>query len=193
MKPFFLFIAGMAFCTNIQAQTTVVIDAGHGGKDKGYVTKDGIAESTLTFQFAQALGKELAKHNVKVEYASNEGEYTDLATRAQKAKDTKNAYFISIHMESDENPAAHGQTVIIDRDNENKLSDDFANVLMTIMKPFGEIKLIKKGMVILKSNTVPSVVYSPGYMSNAEDLKLLQSPAFQQRVAIVLANMLSGR
>lgn len=193
MKLFSLLITGIALCTNLHAQTTVVIDAGHGGKDKGYVTKDGVTESSLTFKFAKALGAELEKHHVKVEYTSNEDEYVELATRAKKAQNTKNTYFISIHMESDENPLVHGQTIIVERNNENVLTDDFARVVATSMNPLGAVKIVKKDLVILRDGIIPSLVYSPGFISNPEDLKILQSPAYQQRVAIMLCQALIGK
>lgn len=192
MKSITLFFTGLFLCVHVLAQTTVVIDAGHGGQDKGYVTKDGITESTLTNQFAKALGAELIKKNINVEYTSKEGEFVTLDTRALKGKDPKNTFFISIHLEADANPAVHGQSIIISNNTESKTSADLAQVLALKMKPLGAVKMIQKDLTILRGNTIPSLVFSPGYMSNISDLNLLTSSAYQQRVAIMIAQALTG-
>lgn len=80
---------------------TVVIDAGHGGKDVGAVD-NGVKEKDINLGVALQLGEMLKKKqkDVKVVYTRDQDEFLTLQQRADKANGAKGDIFISIHTNS---------------------------------------------------------------------------------------------
>ena len=80
---------------------TIVIDAGHGGKDGGAVGKDGLLEKTVTLDIAKKLGKLIqANMGIKVIYTRDEDVFIPLWKRTKIANDSGGKVFISIHANS---------------------------------------------------------------------------------------------
>ncbi|MCX7862593.1 MAG: N-acetylmuramoyl-L-alanine amidase [Bacteroidales bacterium] len=95
--------------SNVNAVSTIVIDAGHGGKDPGAVAF-GIKEKEITLSVALKLGK-LIKENyrdVKVVYTRTNDEFIELYRRAKIANNAKADLFISIHVNSSKKPDPYG-------------------------------------------------------------------------------------
>lgn len=82
-------------------QFTVVIDAGHGGKDFGAID-NGVNEKDINLAVALKTGEMIKKRNknVKVVYTRDKDEYLTLQQRADKANKAKGDLFISIHTNS---------------------------------------------------------------------------------------------
>lgn len=80
---------------------TVVIDPGHGGKDKGALGRNSF-EKDINLAVAHKLGNLLEKKvkDVKVVYTRNNDTYKQLRDRAQIANQAKGNLFISIHCNS---------------------------------------------------------------------------------------------
>jgi N-acetylmuramoyl-L-alanine amidase len=90
-------------------QKTVVIDAGHGGKDPGTVV--GLAkEKNVVLDIALKLGKLIkqSQKNVKVVFIRDGDYFVPLMDRAQIANKIKADLFISIHANYCENPEING-------------------------------------------------------------------------------------
>ena len=87
---------------------TVIIDAGHGGKDPGAV-HDGYKEKDQTLAVAKRLQVKLAERNIHSILTRDKDEYVALLDRAGAAKKIKdNAAFISIHLNASKNHAGTG-------------------------------------------------------------------------------------
>lgn len=80
---------------------TVVIDAGHGGKDVGAVD-NGVKEKDINLGVALQLGDMLKKKqkDIRVVYTRDKDEFLTLQQRADKANGAKGDIFISIHTNS---------------------------------------------------------------------------------------------
>lgn len=91
-----------------QGQYTVVIDAGHGGKDPGAVG-NGVREKEVTLDVALRLGRKIkANHpSVRVLYTRDKDVFIGLQERADFANRHKASLFISIHVNS-ASPSARG-------------------------------------------------------------------------------------
>ena len=74
---------------------TLVIDAGHGGKDPGAVGPRGLRESDVALKVAKLLGAELT--DFKVLYTRHDDTFVELGRRATFANDAQADAFISIH------------------------------------------------------------------------------------------------
>lgn len=78
---------------------TIVIDAGHGGKDPGTIG-NGIIEKEQTLIFAKELGKKLQKAGYTVYYTRTNDTYIALEKRTEFANNKKADLFISVHCNS---------------------------------------------------------------------------------------------
>ena len=82
---------------------TIVIDAGHGGKDPGCLS-NGLQEKTITLDVAKKLGKMIEqKLGIKVIYTRTEDEFIPLWKRTKIANDSGGKLFISIHVNASPN------------------------------------------------------------------------------------------
>lgn len=91
------------------AVRTVVIDAGHGGKDPGAVGKIS-QEKNITLAIALKTGSLIAANcpDVKVIYTRKTDEFIELHRRADIANKAKADLFISIHVNANQNKEATG-------------------------------------------------------------------------------------
>ena len=88
---------------------TIVIDAGHGGKDPGAVGYRGTKEKDIALDVAKRLEKKLSKNmNVKVIMTRDEDVFLRLSERTKIANDNKGSLFISIHTNAAEDRRASG-------------------------------------------------------------------------------------
>ncbi|MDR1284866.1 MAG: N-acetylmuramoyl-L-alanine amidase [Campylobacteraceae bacterium] len=78
------------------SQKTVVIDAGHGGKDGGAVSNKKL-EKDAVLQIALLLGAELEKRGHKVFYTRSKDVYLKLQDRTKTANDKNADIFLSVH------------------------------------------------------------------------------------------------
>ena len=110
--------------------TTVVIDAGHGGKDAGCVSKDQKTyEKTLTLDIATTLAGKIRKAfpEVKVVLTRSDDTYVTLDDRAEIANDAHADLFISVHINANEKTSPSGYSVHVLGQSSNKNRDLFAN------------------------------------------------------------------
>lgn len=78
----------------------IVVDAGHGGKDPGAVSKRGIKEKDVNLKVAKYLRDELKRKGYKVYMTRDSDEFISLKGRTDFAKKKKADLFISIHANS---------------------------------------------------------------------------------------------
>jgi N-acetylmuramoyl-L-alanine amidase len=91
----------------------VVIDPGHGGRDPGARgATSGIAEKDLTLALARELRDRLVERGrVRVAMTHDDDRSLSLEDRAAVARRLNAAMFVSLHMDSAENPLARGASV----------------------------------------------------------------------------------
>ena len=100
LKTFFIFLLGVCLSISVQAYT-IVIDAGHGGKDPGalgFFSK----EKNINLSVALELGRLIEQNSpgTKVIYTRKTDVFVELDERAQIANRAKADLFISIHANS---------------------------------------------------------------------------------------------
>ena len=83
---------------------TIVIDAGHGGKDGGAVNGKWV-EKEIVLAVSLKVGEELRKMGYKVFYTRTKDVYINLRDRTKLANDKKASLFISIHANAAVNKA----------------------------------------------------------------------------------------
>ncbi|MDR1366428.1 MAG: N-acetylmuramoyl-L-alanine amidase [Puniceicoccales bacterium] len=193
----------------IQGETpklkTVVIDAGHGGKDSGAINQRlNISEKTLTLKTAQLLQKHLIKQQKNVIMTRETDIYKNLKDRS---KDAANAdVFISIHINAAQNASAHGMECYIYTPKDSLLENIKNNSSQKISPLWNiplaycmnsalqkETKLTNRGVkkanfAVLKELPCPGILIELGFISNDEEAAKLNNPTFQEKIVQGLIN-----
>jgi len=88
---------------------TIVLDPGHGGKDKGAISPNGTYEKDIVLNIAQRLKKKLEDETgCEVFLTRNSDEFLSLEERTAIANAKKADLFISIHTNANEDRSFHG-------------------------------------------------------------------------------------
>jgi N-acetylmuramoyl-L-alanine amidase len=93
---------------------TVVIDAGHGGRDPGAVGKNA-QEKDIALDIALLVGKYIEENitEVKVIYTRKEDVFVELKDRAEIANRAEADLFVSIHVNALHKPKVHGTLTLV--------------------------------------------------------------------------------
>lgn len=118
LKNFFFLVISFAFffsgtIINSQKKYTIVIDAGHGGKDPGNLG-NGYKEKNIALKVTLLAGKELSKEkDIKVIYTRKTDVYPELWKRGEIANNAKADLFVSIHCDSHNSNASGAGTFVL--------------------------------------------------------------------------------
>ncbi len=88
---------------------TIVVDAGHGGKDPGAIGPGGVYEKTVTLAMAKALATSLRQRlGVKVLLTRSDDRFIELRERTAFANRVNADLFISLHANASRSSGAYG-------------------------------------------------------------------------------------
>jgi len=171
----------------------ILIDAGHGGDDPGAVV-DGVRESDINLKIALKLKEYfdaygihtvLTRYNEKGLYNNGHRKIDDLKNRKKMIKDHMPLIFISIHLNSFPISKYWGAQVFYEKDNiEGKILAELIQEEMRFLTQERNNRLPKPiDVYILKGITIPSVLIECGFMSNPNELYMLQQDDYQTKLA----------
>lgn len=169
----------------------VVVDAGHGGKDRGTSGyKTGIGEAELNLKVAKLVQAGLAEANVKVimtredENALGSSKKADMAKRRELMRGDGVDLVVSIHMNSFTDHSIYGPMAFYMKGSEEgeKLATCvIREVCLAIDHP---IRFANPGdYFVIRECTAPAVLIECGFLSNASDEAKLTQPEHQQKLA----------
>jgi N-acetylmuramoyl-L-alanine amidase len=88
---------------------TIVVDAGHGGKDPGAIGPSGVYEKTVTLQLAKTLAQKLKQRlGVKVLMTRSDDRFIELRERTAFANKVGADLFISLHANASRSSKVYG-------------------------------------------------------------------------------------
>lgn len=76
---------------------TIVIDAGHGGRDPGAIGVNGLREKDVTLRLAQSLGEKLAVLGFEIVHTRQDDRFLSLEERTAIAESVGGDLFVSLH------------------------------------------------------------------------------------------------
>src|SRR5881227_2442673 len=112
--------------------TTVVVDAGHGGKDNGAYRRFGGAEKIATLDVAQRLERKLHESQLKTVMTRSSDVFIPLDDRVSVENSQKNAIFVSIHFNDSRRRGIHGFETYYHAGVSSELANRIQGKLLTI-------------------------------------------------------------
>jgi N-acetylmuramoyl-L-alanine amidase len=168
---------------------TIFIDAGHGGTNPGAVNSYGMKEAVINLDVALRLGRILEEKGYNIVYSRTDDTTVSLTDRAYSANVAGASYFISIHCNSNENPAINGTETFYYRD--NSVGEDFAIVVNNaLVKEIGTKNLgtFSANFAVLRKTSMPAILVELAFISNPQEAELLSETSFREKCAIGIAN-----
>lgn len=174
----------------------LVIDAGHGGVDPGSIgVFEGIKESELNLQIAKTLEAELEKLGATIIMTRTEDVTRQLGdlkklTMAERKEIIENAeadMLISVHQNfNEDSDKVRGVQVLLRHDQDlnfaTKLQNEFNSNFET------QLYCLQDNYEVLSFGQQPSFIIECGFLSNAQDERLLQDTEYQQDIVKTLVN-----
>jgi N-acetylmuramoyl-L-alanine amidase len=172
--------------------TTVVIDAGHGGSDRGGIPSQRIAEKDMTLDVAQRLKRVLASNGYRVVMTRDSDVFVSLAGRVAIANSYPNAIFVCIHFNSARRMGAGGiETYFYSRD-----SLPLASAIHYFVAggaPSSNRGVRRRGFYVLRKTNIPAVLVECGFLTNPTEAAYAQTVPYRQKLAEEIAAGVRGR
>ncbi|BCJ96721.1 N-acetylmuramoyl-L-alanine amidase CwlD [Anaerocolumna cellulosilytica] len=184
------------FTTN-KKEITMVIDAGHGGRDPGKVGINGAQEKDVNLSIALKLKALLEQNDIKVImtrvediglYAESDSnkKVADMRKRVDIINSSRAELAISIHQNSFTQESIRGAQVFYYTNSVEGKS--YAEIMQAQMKETlqdGNKRVAKSNdsYYMLKKVECPIVIMECGYLSNRDEAALLIDEAYQERLA----------
>ena len=179
-----------------EAPLTVVIDAGHGGIDRGAITKAGVQEKDINLSLAEKIQQLGSQYNVRIlltrdkdELAGNKATVREsLEYRAQMANDSKADLFIAIHTDIQPSAYIKGFNIYVAENNAHYAQCvEFGSALTaSLQKTYTTetaLRKRKENIYVLHNTNMPAVLLSIGNMNNEENLTFIRKEDNQEKVA----------
>ena len=170
---------------------SIVLDAGHGGRDNGAVYEDMI-EKNDNLRIVLALGQELENRGINVYYTRTTDVFQTPFEKAQIANETDADAFLSIHRNSGVNPGEYSGVESLVYKKEGlalQLAENINGALGLV--GFDEIGVFEEpGIIVLRKTKMPAVLAEIGFINNTEDNQLLEENF--EDVIVALADAVEG-
>ena len=175
-----------------EASTTVVIDAGHGGFDRGGIPGQRIPEKEMTLDVAQRLQGLLAASGYRVVMTRDSDVFVPLPTRVAIANSYQSGIFVCIHFNSAKRIGADGiETYFYSRDSLPLASAVHYFVAGGAPSPNRGVR--RRGFYVLRKTKIPAVLVECGFLTNPNEGQYAQSPSYRQKLAEEIAAGVRGR
>jgi len=170
---------------------TVIIDAGHGGKDPGATSRLGYYEKSVNLQIATRVASLLRRKELNVVMTRDTDTFIELEDRADVGNRNNADLFVSIHADSISDASIRGFTIYIAR-SAPWSSYNAAQAVSRAMAAVSSARGIQRANYrVLVHSRGPAVLIEVGYLSNRQDAALLTDSSYQNRLAQVIADGIS--
>ena len=143
----------------------VVIDAGHGGKDKGAIW-GGVRESDLNLKVARKVETLLKAHGIPVTMTRRSDRWVALSRRAQISNSKHNAIFVSIHFNATTHKYVRGVETYYASSSGKRLAESIQSKMVQKLQLKNRKTRLGKQYAVLNKTTCPAVLVECGYISN---------------------------
>lgn len=166
--------------------TTVVIDPGHGGIDRGGIPGQRVPEKVMALDTAWRLEKRLQAAGFRTIMTRQSDYFVSLPARVAIANAQRDAIFISIHYNAAPRAAAEGfETYYYTRQSARLAAACYSRIIQAW--PGSRRGVRVRGFFVIRRTVIPSVLVEPGFLTNPREAALISRPEVRQRIADLLA------
>lgn len=161
--------------------STVIIDPGHGGKDKGAYW-GGVRESHLNLKVAKELEKLLKRRGVRTVMTRRSDTFVSLDRRVRIANSHRHAVFVSIHFNASTNTSFKGAETFY----WSSTGRMIAGAIQRRLPARCQVRnrgVRRHGYTVLVQTRCPAVLVECGFISNSRERMRCSTQWYQQTAA----------
>lgn len=194
LRVFICFLA-ISFASFSQSKKiTVVLDAGHGGNDHGFISeeKNLLPEKELNLLIANKVGEYIQQYltNIEIIYTRKDDSFVSLDDRVYKANVANADYFISIHCNANDHKMIHGTESHVHTMDSKKsvelaqiIEKEFSTKAGRHSRGIKDSDDREHSLQVLKYTNMTSVLLECGFMTNAKEANYLNTTEGQEIIA----------
>jgi N-acetylmuramoyl-L-alanine amidase len=188
--------AGPAVKNTTRTFTTVVVDAGHGGKDNGAYRRYGGAEKIATLDVARRLDRNLRESQLHTVMTRSSDVFVPLEERARIENAQTNSVFVSIHFNDSRKRGIHGFETYYHSSTSREMAERIQKHLLTI--PHSANRGVHfASFRVLRLAQYPAVLVECGFLSNKNEGGEARDSEYRElladRIAEAIVEMRYGR
>ena len=178
-----------------KSKYTIVIDAGHGGRDDGCSGVNGAKESEINLKVAKSLKNFLEEYGIEVIMTRSDGnalydanatnfKESDMQNRMKVINDANPHMVISIHQNSFTDSSVRGaQAFYQENKEESKVFAESVQSQLLSQLTFAKKECNAGDYYLLKESNYPAIIVECGYLTNEQEESLLITEDYQKKVA----------
>ncbi|CAN5457116.1 hypothetical protein BH20VER3_BH20VER3_11780 [soil metagenome] len=165
---------------------TVVVDAGHGGKDSGAWRRHGPSEKTVALDVALRVDRKLRESQLRTVLTRDKDTFVPLDSRVALGNAQKNSIFVSIHFNDSRRRGVQGFETYYHSPHAFDLAAKIERNLSTL--PGTRNRGVHPARFrVLRNVQYPSVLVECGYLSNRSERRDAASAAYREKLADKIA------
>jgi N-acetylmuramoyl-L-alanine amidase len=172
--------------------TTIVIDAGHGGFDRGGIAGQRVDEKTMNLDVALRLRSVLQASGYRVIMTRDHDVFIPLGTRVAIANSYRDAIFVCIHFNATPRRSASGIETYFYSSQSLGLASAI-HYYVAGGAPSANRGVRRRGFYVLRNTRIPSVLVECGFLTNPNEAQYAQNSAYRQKLALEIAHGVQNR
>jgi N-acetylmuramoyl-L-alanine amidase len=167
--------------------TTVVVDAGHGGRDSGAYRRYGPPEKVVTLDVATRLSRKLRDSQINVVMTRTSDVFIPLDTRVDIENSTPNSIFVSIHFNDSRRRGVKGFETYYHSPHAAELAQNIQSRLCSLKGAVNrgvhtaDFRVVRKALY-------PAVLVECGYLSNRSEGREVRNGEYRELLADKIAH-----
>lgn len=195
MKATLLRMMCLLLCLSASAlaKPIIVIDAGHGGQDRGGMPGQRIPEKGYCLDVSKRLDSALRRAGFQTVMTRRSDVFIPLGERSAIANQYRGSVFVSIHFNGAANYDAHGIETYYHHGRDSAALA--AAIHRSVLAATGEEdrRIRRRAFHVLRQTRGTAVLCELGFLTNRTEARHIGSSSYRQRLADAIAKAISSR
>jgi N-acetylmuramoyl-L-alanine amidase len=187
-----LVLLALAAPARSRAVSTIVVDAGHGGIDRGGQPGQRPTEKIYTLAVAQKLASKLREAGFRVVMTRTGDYFVGLSQRCSIANSQRDAAFLSVHFNAAPRVGASGVETYYYSGRSRALAESIHREVLRVMRTENR-GIRQRGFYVIRHTSCPAVLIESGFLTNPNELRRISSASFQDELAGAMARAIISR
>ncbi len=182
-----------AFALSSFGRPLVVIDAGHGGQDRGGMPGQKAPEKGYALDVSKRLESKLKKTGFATKMTRRRDVFISLDQRVAIANQYRNAIFISIHFNGAPNKDAFGiETYYYSGRESAALATSIHRSLLNATGT-ADRRVRSRSFYVIRRTQMPAVLCELGFLTNRSEYRRIDTRRYRQLLAEAIASAIYSR